>query len=465
MEHNAQIKNLTGKLNVLSGILRLGHECYGKENLSDIALHVLNNTRLISEYDMACLIDYRKGETDIIGVMGHESVNQNSEYCINIKKIIAKSLPLTEATEINIGDIRNEFENAEESLKNHLDTHSQGTMLLIPLYSPSKNDAFEGCFILVVEFFSGIGVTEKNKLTLLSKHYAEAIWYNVVHSRKTLFPKLLKYKKHLKPLKLIGCALFVLLLLLVFFRVNLNVAADFELIPTKKEIEYAPFSGKIGTVFYENGSHVRKGDTVIKYDNQELLYELSQVQNKYNRTSAELDLIRQKAFAKGEDLGKVKLVSLRRKAEEIEIEKLKWYLDKVSMKSKITGTVVVDRKEKLEGKVVQAGEKLFEIISQKDLEAEIMVNQRDASLLKKITSISLYLYAKPEEEITAGVISVSPKPELTQNRQFCYIVRVKLSKSPSHLMYGMRGVARVEGEKVSLGYYLFRNAILWYRKV
>ena len=31
------------------------------------------------------------------------------------------------------------------------------------------------------------------------------------------------------------------------------------------------------------------------------------------------------------------------------------------------------------------------------------------------------------------------------------------------LRYGMRGVARVSGEKVKLGYYLFRSLVLWYR--
>ena len=33
------------------------------------------------------------------------------------------------------------------------------------------------------------------------------------------------------------------------------------------------------------------------------------------------------------------------------------------------------------------------------------------------------------------------------------------------LRFGMRGVARVTGEKVKLGYYLFRSLVLWYRGV
>jgi hypothetical protein len=34
-----------------------------------------------------------------------------------------------------------------------------------------------------------------------------------------------------------------------------------------------------------------------------------------------------------------------------------------------------------------------------------------------------------------------------------------------NFIYGMRGVARVKGREVSLGYYLFRNLILAWRKI
>ncbi len=63
------------------------------------------------------------------------------------------------------------------------------------------------------------------------------------------------------------------------------------------------------------------------------------------------------------------------------------------------------------------------------------------------------------------IVSISPKPILTDKRQFCYIIELELPENNPAFVYGMRGVARVKGRRVSLGYYLFRNLILWWRRV
>ena len=63
------------------------------------------------------------------------------------------------------------------------------------------------------------------------------------------------------------------------------------------------------------------------------------------------------------------------------------------------------------------------------------------------------------------MISISPKPVLTELGRYCYVVKMELTSKDIKLMPGLRGIARVEGEKVSLGYYLFKNVILWWRKV
>ena len=44
-------------------------------------------------------------------------------------------------------------------------------------------------------------------------------------------------------------------------------------------------------------------------------------------------------------------------------------------------------------------------------------------------------------------------------------VKAEMENNVPGLRYGMRGVARVTGEKVKLGYYLFRSLVLWYRGV
>ena len=42
-------------------------------------------------------------------------------------------------------------------------------------------------------------------------------------------------------------------------------------------------------------------------------------------------------------------------------------------------------------------------------------------------------------------------------------LRCKVPASADQLRYGMRGVARISGGKVSLGYRLFKSAVLYFR--
>ena len=58
---------------------------------------------------------------------------------------------------------------------------------------------------------------------------------------------------------------------------------------------------------------------------------------------------------------------------------------------------------------------------------------------------------------------MSQYPELTEQKTFCYKVRVRLPDDSAGLRYGMRGIARLSGGNVSLGYRLFKSVVLYFR--
>jgi len=152
--------------------------------------------------------------------------------------------------------------------------------------------------------------------------------------------------------------------------------------------------------------------------------------------------------------------------DKIGIDKIKWYIENSIIRSETSGTAIIEDEKNLEGKAINAGEKLLEVVSNDNLIAEIMLNETDGAVLEKISSITLYLHSRPEKGIKAEVISVSPKAQFADNKQFCFLIKASFNKNDEKdLVYGMRGIARVSGEKVSLGYYLIRNVILWWRKV
>ena len=126
----------------------------------------------------------------------------------------------------------------------------------------------------------------------------------------------------------------------------------------------------------------------------------------------------------------------------------------------------MEEKEILLGKEVRAGERLFETVFSEQLLAEVYLNEKDAAVLEGDTGAELYLHARPERSLQkVEIIAVSRKPFITETNEYCYRVRVKFDDVDKIGLVGMRGVARLTGETVTLGYYLFRNMILAWREL
>lgn len=461
-----EVKNLKGKLNALSGILRLGHEAFQKSSLEQLGSHIVNNSRLIAGYDRAALVDMRSVWPRLVSVVGQPEVNKNSEYSINLLNLLRCFYQLERVVVVS-REVLEEFgatNGAYDALK-YFDSYND-KIVLIPMRSPeAARDG--GLFIWVVEFFDREEKNPAGLLPLLGQHYNEALWY-VLKSGKTSLPALFgnRRKAFSTPRLLLGAAI-IFIICLFAVRIKQNVSAEFEVVPGRENYYYAPYDGIIKRCYYRSGDRVKPGEEIVEYDTEELQFRLADAQKSYDEASAELDLVQRMSFQDVKLRGRVKLLELKKKRDEVNIEKNKWLLDKSKVVAEQSGILDIGERDKLEGKAVRSGDKLFEILSTNDLEAQIMVNEQNASVLNDTEklSVSLYLHNRPEMGLEGEIVSISPKPVLTDKKFYCYIIRMKLNRDQSGLICGMRGVARVAGSRVSLGYYLFRNLVLWWRRV
>jgi len=466
MQQSDRMKNseqMMGKLQAMSGIIRLGHEAFQREGLSAVAAHIVNNSRSITAFDRSCLIDFRSPKPKIVAVSGQATVNPNSEYCESVKRFIKPFAKLKSPIEVN-GESIDEHSGGSGCINayNELREYSKSGILLIPLRRPGTagNDEL---FIWMVEFVNAEGKS-LNLLSLLAQHYAEAIWFSF--AKKSVIHSAFKGRKLLSPLNVSLAILIGFVYSLFYCSVRQTTIASFEITSKDPKIVYAPYSGVINQAFFENGSTIPEGATAIEYKTDELNFAYQEAVNTYNRTKAELDSSIQKSLAGDEkELGREKLLRLMLEKEKLNIQKAQWYLSKSRVETKHDGIISIGGKEQLAGKAIRAGEKLFEIIDPQDLVAKVMVPEAESSVLNEMSELTLYLATKPDEAITGEILERSPKAEMTDSRQFCYNLKVKLDNSSSKYIYGMRGMARIKGKEVSFGYYLFRSTILWWRKI
>ncbi|OGV47826.1 MAG: hypothetical protein A2017_15980 [Lentisphaerae bacterium GWF2_44_16] len=470
MASEQELNNLKGKLNALSGVLRLGHEAFQKSTVNAVALHIVNNTRLVSAYDRASLANMRRHPL-IEAVSGQPIIDGNSEFCTNMRSLLASFTALKTPLKLNeafFKESKNTAPEALETFRQLAGEHNATTdILLLPLPPPpggnSPGHSRHG-FIWALEFFNGISQAEENILTLLAQHYSEAIWHKTGRPLWT-FRDLMEAKS-LSPLKITFFVLIIFLLALCVVRIRQYVVADFEITPYRENICYSRITGIVSRVLHGNGSYVSEGGPLIEFDRSELNYNLASAIKSYEQTCAELDVNRQKSFNNAELLGKTRVLTLKKEQEAINIEKYKWLLSQITVRAPRSGILSINGREKLEGKLIRAGEKLCEVIISSDLIAEVYLNERDASVLGPDMSVDMYLHTRPEKAIRGKILSISPKPMMMEDRRFCYLVKIMPDDIRSaKFICGTRGVARIGGARVSLGYYLFRNAVLWWRKI
>jgi multidrug resistance efflux pump len=453
------------KLNALGSVLRLGHEAFQKKGIDAVASHILNNSKLVLSYDRSCLIDMHSNFPKMVAVMGQPQVNNNSEYCVNVKALLRGFTKIKEKT-IVTKELLVEMKQSSAVIKAFdYFTELSSTVVLVPIVPPEKiADNNEGeLYVWMLEFKDPIPNQELNLLTLLANHYSEAIWYNVKRN-ETKFKEILR-KRKIFTVKNIFAGIFILFIISLFFKIPHNVVASFEFIPAEESVRYAPYSGIISESYFRNGENVKKGDLIIKYDTQELSYQLSDAVNLLEQTSAELDFAKQNSFTDVQEFSKIKILQLKKAKYNIEINRLKWYLKRSEIIADESGILLIDDNKKWRGKLVEAGSKLFDIVNSKNIIPKVEINESEASVLGENTKITLFLFSQPEKAIYGDISSVSPIPMETETGQFCYIIKMELDEVNPNYIFGMRGIARVQGDKVALGYYLFKNTVLWWRKI
>jgi hypothetical protein len=456
-----------GKLNALSAVLRLGHESFEKKDLIQWANHVVNNSVLAVPFSRSALLDFRGLSPKVLAISNQPEVNSNSEYSINLMYLGRTLNNLSRAVVIDKEFLKSqEAEKASyEALDYFLETSK--AVMAMPIAPPDSSEEDKELLVWVVEFENKRSAAAASALLpLLCRHYSESLQYALSNRKKNVIKSLVGKKSIFKPSRIILGLLFIFVICLFVVKVRENISAEAEIIPEVEHIYYAPFDGIIDNCFgNKSGMFIKKGTPVLKYDNEELIFKQLAAENEYSKIKTKLDLIQNESFNDISKRGQVKLLTLQKERTKIDIDRSRWMLDKSEMKAEISGILDIGDADKLVGRAVRAGEKLFEIVSTQDMIALAYLDERNASVMGESSTVTLYLRNRPETPIECKVERISPKPILTEKRVFCYLIRLKLVDAPKDIICGQRGYARISGPRIRLGYYLFRNVVLWWRRV
>lgn len=443
---NDRIQELNARIKTFAVMLKFGHDLFNAPGFDDAAVMAVNNTHILLNYKSASLAEVSGGKGRIIAQYAQPSTNPHSRLAVLQSELCAK---------LELNGKPQEF--SGEALPAEL---SGSVYYALPLLPPASLSQQDFRFIWLLEYENEVPAYVRTSAGLLSTTIAEALYFHRLNRNAGW-----RFERHFSIRKMVWLLLLLLVCGSMFLKVPESTNAEFILKAPEISSAYAWFDGPIAKCRKQDGSIVKKGDVIAEYDTSALQYRLSAAQNAVKEIEAELELERRSSFTERERLGKLKLLETRLETARITVEEAQWYLAHSKLTAPADGILALadGRAEMLTGKAVRTGDRIFDIYGGSGMTAEIPVNERDSSILLKNPSATLFLYTAPEQAIPVRILEIAQYPELTEQRTYCYTVRAELPAQMTHLRYGMRGIAKLTGERVSLGYHLFKNAVLYFR--
>lgn len=226
---------------------------------------------------------------------------------------------------------------------------------------------------------------------------------------------------------------------------------------TNKHLLVSPYDGFIGEIHARPGDSVEQHQLLAKLKDDELNLERRKLSSELQQLHLEYD----NALANG-NRAQAAIVNAQIEQSRIELRLVEQKLERVQLKSPISGIIVSDDISQSLGAPIKQGDVLFEIADSSDYRISLFVDERNVAYLKQHQSGKLTLKSMPGETLAITVERITPLSEVRDGRNY-FRVDADFSSTPSHLRPGMTGSARIFVERRALGWIWFHDIWHWLR--
>lgn len=242
------------------------------------------------------------------------------------------------------------------------------------------------------------------------------------------------------------------------FPVQMTVLAPGELVPAQPVTVRAPLEGVIDAFHVQPNQVVRKGQPLLGFD--EALIQSRIEVARQALTTAQTDYRQTSQQALGDPRARTQLGLLAGKIEEkrAEVQFLSEQLRRSRILAPQDGVVLMDDPSQWIGRPVTVGERILRIALEGDVEVEAWLPLADAITLRVGDEVQLYLQASPLKPVRAQLRYMAHEAVDRPEGHQAFRVRARLSE-PTDARVGLKGTARLSGEKVPLAYWMLRRPL------
>lgn len=251
---------------------------------------------------------------------------------------------------------------------------------------------------------------------------------------------------------------------LLLVPVRLSVLAPAEMVPADPALVRAPMDGVVETIHVRPNDAVTEGQALFDLDSTTVLSRLEVADKALAGAEAEYRQAIQQAVWDPKAKAQLAIIGGRIEERRADADYLRGLLDRTQVRAPRAGIVVVDDPSAWLGRPVALGEKVMAVTGETDTEVEAWLAIGDAIPLQAGAPVTAFLDVAPLSPIDASLrilgYEAQPRPDGTLG----YRLRATIATGEDKPRVGLRGTARIDGERVPLVYWLFRKPLATVRQ-
>ncbi len=259
--------------------------------------------------------------------------------------------------------------------------------------------------------------------------------------------------------------LAVALCLLLLMPVRQTVLAPAEVVPVDAMEITAAIDGVVRAIHVRPNQAVRAGERLFSLDDTTLRNRLEVARQSMAVADAELESASQLAFNDSRSKAELAILTGRAQERRAELAAVQAQLARVDVAAPYDGIAVFADPDQWRGRPVATGERIMLLANPEKPGMLIHLPVSDAIALDEGAPVKLFLTVKPLSPLSGQITETSYQAVLSPEGVASYRLRADIAAADiDQARLGLRGTAKLHGERVVLGYYLFRRPLATLRE-
>ncbi len=429
--------------NDLDVLLQIESRALAAADVPALRFTIVNETHALAPYRQAALFDGTGGRLKLVAASGLVSVAEDSPFAVWVSQF-ARRLP--QDGQLHRIDHADAAEVDQPGWAEWLPEHllvvplkdRRGELLGLALYARETEWVDRDLILL-------------ERLHLIYGHCLGALQQVQVQRWTTRLRRWTRGRR--RNLVLLA------LVLALFIPVRLSVLAPAEVIALSAVAVAAPQEGVIGSFGVAPNSRVRAGDLLFSLDDTVIQNRREVALKALEVARVDAHIAQQRAFDDIRGRADLAMLMGRVREKEAELAAVDTLTQRVEVRADRDGVAIFADVNDWLGRPVQTGERVMQLAQPEDAGMLIWLAVADAINLEPGAPVQLFLHTDPLRPRGGELIEASYQATPSPDDVASYRLRARFEDDESLPRIGLRGTARLSGDWVTLGYYLFRRPI------